>query len=491
MRNIKFFKYIFSLVVLTAFMACEDYLDVQPQQSVDADGLFTEHSHVESALYGAYERIAGPQLYAGTSIFHSDLIASEGIEEWWSGTFVGYRQMQEKAMDPNETTITAKWARAYQAINGVNNVLANMDLVDEIHSDRIEGEAKFIRGIMYFELVRFYALPYVAGQANNQPGVPLVTTPTVRMEDAEMVSRASVNAVYQQILNDLTQAKTLLTGIPMRAGANSGRATSAVAAAFLARVYMAMENWQAAAEETTFVIDAFGGYGGLNITPRNAFNNNEYTPEDVFMIRQDATSNAGQANDGITTFFASLMGLGRGDFDIEPEHFDMYEEEDLRGVITEDDQVRIIEDVPDMFYIGVGTKRGRIRTSKWGKHDANVPVIRLAEMILTRAEANFRNGTSIGAEPLADINAIRARANASEWNALTLELIYEERRRELAFEGHALHDLRRFRGSIEVPRGPHSGQIMQWNDPRLVLPIPQREIDTNENLEQNEAYITG
>jgi starch-binding outer membrane protein, SusD/RagB family len=491
MKKTNFLRYILSALVLIAFSACEDFLDVKPQQSIDAEMVFEVAADVENALYGAYERIAGPQLYAGTSVFHSDLVASEGLDSWWSGTFVGYRQMEEKAMDPNEGTITAKWSRAYQAINTVNNVLANLSLADADSRDRIEGEARFIRGIMHFELVRLYASPYVAGQANDQPGVPIMTTPTIRIEDAQNVSRATVNNVYQAILTDLTTAKQLLSELPKNAGANSGRATSPVVAAFLARVYLAMENWEKAAEEADYVITNFGGYEVLNIVPRNAFNNIEYTREDVFMIRQDKTSNAGQANDGITTFFASLDGLGRGDVDIEPDHFNRYEEGDLRSLITDDPSVRIIEDVPQMFYVGVGTKRGRVRTSKWGKYDANVPVIRLAEMILTRAEANFRKGgTPIGAEPIDDINAIRNRAGVSDWSAedLTLDLIREERYRELCFEGHALHDLRRFRGSVVAPRGPYRDEELQWNDPRLVLPIPQREIDTNPNLVQNTGY---
>ena len=491
MKNMKIIRYILSILIITAFYGCEDFLDVQPQQAVDATTVFEVHSDVENALYGAYERIAGAQLYAGTSVFHSDLVAGEDRDLWWSGTFVGYRQMAEKAMDPNDGTITAKWSRAYQAINTVNTVLHNLNVANEDARARIEGEAKFIRGIMHLELVRFYASPYVAGESNDHPGVPIMTQPTIVIEDAQNVSRASVNDVYQAILTDLQDAKTLLAGLPTHAGANSGRATSTVAAAFLARVHMDMENWEQAADEADFVINNFGGYGALNIVPRGAFNNIEYTTEDVFMIRQDPTSNAGQANDGIATFFASLDGMGRGDVDIEPDHFDRYEPGDLRSTLTDDPQVRIIEDVPGMFYIGIGTKAGRVRSSKWGKHDANIPVIRLAEMILTRAEANFRKGgTPVGADPIDDINAIRGRAGVAPWDAadLSLNLIRDERFRELCFEGHTLHDLRRFRGSIIVPRGPFAGQEMQWNDPRLVLPIPQREIDTNPNLVQNEAY---
>lgn len=477
---------IIAFVLGVVLVACDDFLDIEPQQSVSDEVVYNSHEGVVNALYGAYERIAGPQLYAGTSIFHSDLLGNTN-DMLWGGTFIGYRQMNEKALDPNDGTIGAKWIRSYDAINVTNNVLASLEVVREADRERVEGEARFIRGILYFELVRFYALPYVAGQANEHPGVPLVLTPTMGVSDADYVSRASVNAVYTQIVNDLNAAKGLLSGFTA-AGANAGRATASTSAAFLARVYMAMERWQDAAEEANFVITNFGSYGALHDVPRAAFNNDEYTSEDVFMIRQNATSNAGQANDGIATFFASLEGLGRGDVRVSDDHMLRYDEGDLRATFTDDPTIEIIADVNTMFYEGVGSNAGHRMSSKWGKHDANIPVVRLAEMILTRAEANFRAGTQIGVQPLVDINAIRARASATPWDNLTLDAIWEERVRELSFEGHLLHDLRRFRKTATPTGGPHAGQAMQWNDPRLVLPIPQREIDTNSNLVQNEAY---
>lgn len=476
----------FTLILGVMLVSCDDFLDIEPQQSVSDEVVYNSHEGVTNALYGAYERISGPQLYAGTSVFHSDLVANTN-DMLWAGTFVGYRQMNEKAMDPNEPTITAKWIRTYDAINITNNVLENLEMVREEDRTKIEGEALFIRGILYYELVRFYALPYVGGGANEHMGVPLVLTPTDGVSDADNVSRASVDAVYGQIVSDLGQAKSLLAEFTA-AGSNSGRATGSAAAAFLARVYMTMELWDDAAQEANFVVENFGGYDALHDTPFNAFNNDEYTSEDVFMIRQNATSNAGQNNDGIATFFASLEGLGRGDVNITDAHMERYEEGDLRATFTDNPDIETIADLSTMFYIGVGSNDGQRMSSKWAKYDANIPVVRLAEMILTRAEANFRAGTEVGATPLEDINAIRARAAVPAWDNLDLESIWEERVRELSFEGRRLDDLRRFRKTATPTGGPHAGETMQWDDPRLVLPIPQREIDTNPNLVQNEAY---
>ncbi len=108
-----------------------------------------------------------------------------------------------------------------------------------------------------------------------------------------------------------------------------------------------------------------------------------------------------------------------------------------------------------------------------------MPVVRLAEMILTRAEANFRLGTTVGATPLADINSIRARAGAKELTTVNLAAILRERRLELAFEGFALNDIKRTQGTVGT---------LAYNSPKLILPVPQRERDVNSKLTQNEGY---
>jgi hypothetical protein len=101
-------------------------------------------------------------------------------------------------------------------------------------------------------------------------------------------------------------------------------------------------------------------------------------------------------------------------------------------------------------------------------------------MYLTRAEANYRLGTAVGANPLDDINTIRTRAGVAPLTSIAnVEQIYLERRRELAFEGFALHDAKRFKQTVDG---------LPWNDNKLVLPIPFREMNANPSLTQNPGY---
>ena len=137
----------------------------------------------------------------------------------------------------------------------------------------------------------------------------------------------------------------------------------------------------------------------------------------------------------------------------------------------------------DFFY-----EAGDIFTAKWANRIGNIPLIRLSEMYLTRAEGNFRaGGTPVGASALEDINRIRNRAGAKPFTTLSLTDILKERRFELAFEGHWIHDIKRNKQTI-LKKDGNGTRTWTFNSPKLVFPIPLREIDANKNLIQNEGY---
>jgi hypothetical protein len=108
-------------------------------------------------------------------------------------------------------------------------------------------------------------------------------------------------------------------------------------------------------------------------------------------------------------------------------------------------------------------------------------MIRLAEMILIRAECNSRLGSSTGATPLVDINSLRTRAKASTFTTVTLNDILRERLLELAMEGFAIHDIKRTKSTIPTT-------TYTWNSDKLVMPIPINEMDYNKKMVQNPGY---
>lgn len=450
------FRVILAVFVLLMATSCEKNLDISPSQSIDENQALLTSSDVEAALVGAYSDLGDGDVYGGSLFVLSELLGNSPPSINWTGTFQTMTQVYNKLIPVDNADVRDTWTDAYQAVNDVNNVLSAINIVVDTKEDRVEGEAKFIRGSIYFDLVRLYAKAWNDGDPATNDGVPLVLEPTrAPLGEEDKKPRAKVAEVYAQVIKDLTEAEALL---PV---SNGFFASKYAAAAMLSRVYLQKGDYTNAANAANRVIasqefalaptyaDAF---------PFNSNNTNEVvgnTSEDVFAMQ--VTNSQGVNN--FNTYFSTL---GRGDIDIAQDFIDLFDPNDDRLNIYYDD--------------------GGIRSGKFDMVYSSVRLIRLAEMYLTRAEANFRLGTSVGMPPpVDDINEIRARANLAPYTAaaLTLDLILKERKLELAFEGFTLADVKRTQGSV----GP-----LPWNSPKLVFPIPDRERKVNPNLSQNAGY---
>ena len=451
-------KLIAGTLLLSTFLftACDGVLDTTPKQSIDADEALTNADNVRSVLIGAYDAMGGSDLYGGWFLMMPDLLAAND-ELTFSGTFFGPRAIWLKQQEYDNGNATSTWIDSYDAINIVNSALDGLDLLEGSERDRVEGEAKFIRGMIYFDLIRLYAPQYEAGATNSQAGVPLVLTRTTSIDEESNVSRATVEEVYTQVLSDLNDAKNLLPDVnPER----SYYANSMVASAVLSRVYMQMEDYDNARIEADRVISS----GNYSLTPAyaDAFNNVENSTEAIFAMQV----NEQDGSNSLFTFYSSEANGGRGDMDVTQDHLDEYE--------TGDDRL-------DLYYTDSGN--GATRSGKWNYVYGNVQQIRLAEMYLTRAEANFREGVPyVGADPIDDLNEVRDRVNLPLYTLPTdfdLDDILQERKLELMFEGQLLHDIKRTQRNVGT---------RTYDDPKLVLPIPRREIDSNPNLCQNASY---
>lgn len=469
--------WILMVAVLVFLFSCTEKLDLKPNQSIEAGDALVSSDNIKAVLVGAYYYARSSGLFGSYFNEYSELYATTGDLKYL-GT---YKQPGEFAI--KEATITNSyveytWTEAYTLINLCNTLLdtKTLDILDDADRDLVEGEARFLRGWIYFDMTRFFGLPYEAGETNDQPAVPLVLIPTYEVADAIKVARNTVEQCYTQVITDLTTARDLLPE------ANGVYATTYAASAILARVYLQKGDYVNAATEANKVIEN-GGFI-LTATPLKAFNNTTNTTEDIFAFQNNTASNT----NWLTVMYASLNGAGRGDYEIQQVFLDKFDPLDLRGMLQSDtEDSYTIDEINKMYYIGVGTilNAGGINTSKWGNYYRNLPMIRLAEMYLIRAEANFEDaGTDIGPNtPTQDINAVRERAQAPLYlTDVTQDQIREERYLELCWEGHRLHDLKRWKMNVgDYP----------YNAGNLILPIPYREMEVNDLLIQNSWYITG
>ena len=441
---------LFSVLLITS---CNKKLDTTPTQDIATSAALATNDDVQVALVGAYSALGDRSLYGGRIFLGPDLLANSG-EIRWAGTYQQFTQINNKAIPIDNLFVENTWLTAYTAINDVNNVLASLGVLNAASKNRVEGEAKFIRGSVYFDLVRVYAKAWNDGTPGSNAGVPIVLTPTTSVTSASKVSRNSVAEVYAQAIKDLTEAEAKLPA------SNGFYASKFSAAAMLARIYLQQGDYINAAAAANRVISSkmytltatYAGAFPIMYPPAPVAN----TPEDIFSMQVNASSGA----NGFQEFYSAN---GRGDITINPAHLALYEMGDDRK---------------NLFY----TSGGYTFTGKFDNVYGNVHIIRLAEMYLTRAEANFRLGTAVGATPLNDVNMIRERALLPDLLIIQLSLasIIKERKLELAFEGFSLHDAKRLKTSIGV---------LPYNSPKLVYPIPKREIIVNGSLTQNEGYF--
>ncbi|MCX6259828.1 MAG: RagB/SusD family nutrient uptake outer membrane protein [Bacteroidia bacterium] len=446
----KIFSISIIVVLMLFFTACDKLLDLQPYQSISEELSLESDANVKSVLKGAYAQFNDESIYLGCILRNAELLGAAD-ECLWTGTYSGPRQIFNKQMNSANEDVSGQWTDSYQVVNITNNVLSALAIVNEADRDRVEGEALFLRSLMFFDLVRFYSQQYQTGSASTQLGVPLVLTPTRGVTDESYVSRNSVEEVYNQVIADLIKAASKLPED------NDVYASKGAANALLARVYLQKGDYAKARDAASIVIES--GVYELMSTYADVFNNNDNTSEDIFATQitpQDLSS-------AMTEFFSTTQYGGRdGDIEILEGHLNLYSPGDERY---------------DLFWLG----NGGMRSGKWNNLYGVVNLFRLAEMYLIRAECNQRLGTTIGDTPVNDYNAIHTRAKLTAVTTVTLADILLERRLELSFEGHRIHDQRRLHQNV--------GTLL-YSDPKLVFPIPFRETEANPNLktQQNPGY---
>ena len=448
-------KYTKNIVVLTSLIisltACDKQLDIDPKVSIDETKALATSQDVKITLTGAYDGISNGNVMGGGYSFINELLGDDA-EVRFGGTFGTLDEIWRKAITTTNTQNSETWRLSYVAINRVNNVLASLDKLSESDKKRVEGEALFIRGLVYFELIQHYAKTWGDGDNSTNLGVPLVLTPTRIVTKDDNKLRSTVAQVYAQILNDLTKAETLIPATTE--SSNTGFATRNAVNAILSRIYLLQSNYASARDAANKVINSKAH--SLAPSFEATFSDIDGKSENIFKI---IVTDQDGVND-LNTYFASTSNQGRGDIRVLTKHLALYESTDIRG----------------KFFDIVSRNTFSL---KFADRYGDVPIVRLAEMYLTRAEANFRLGTTIGASPVSDVNLLRTRAGAKVSNVLTLEAILKERKLELAFEGLLLFDVKRTKKNIGTKL---------FNDKSLILPIPQREIDTNKELKQNEGY---
>ncbi|MBC7922211.1 MAG: RagB/SusD family nutrient uptake outer membrane protein [Ferruginibacter sp.] len=468
-------------VLALGLVACkEKFLDLAPVSSANANTFYRTSSDMLLALNGAYGALQLGGQYG--RYFVVSEIPSDDTAPPLSGSITDQDEFDKFYLRTTNPLLAERWSDGYRGIYRCNTVLDRILAVpmDEALKQRMTGEAKFLRALMYFNLVRMFG------------DVPLVLKEITDTNEGYTYGRAPVADVYAQITKDLSDAEALLP--PAYTGVNVGRATSGAAKALLGKVYLTQQQHPAAVAKLKEVVDAENaGLYALLPAYADVFKTaNKNGKESVFAV-QYRKGNLGEGS-GFANLYAPQVsgnavvafggdGNNRPTADLE----NAYEAGDVRKDLsmatgyTNELGARV-----DFYYV---RKYADPPVVKYDSED-NWPVIRFADVLLMYAEA--LNETGRPAEALPFLNRIRVRAALAAKASLTqpeMRLALEQERRvELAFEGHRWFDLVRTGRALDVLNGKAGaiGITTKLTANNLVFPVPQSQIDVNPSrIQQN------
>lgn len=499
MKRITILLSILGLLLVTS---CEDFLEVKPSNSAAAETSITNANDAKVALNGLMRRMTSADYYGRNFIMYGEARGGDmTIRSQGRGLDALYTF--NHAQETNN--FGGYWSTIYNCILQANNLLLNIDKIEAAGTGTaalsiIKGQALTLRALMYFDLVRLYGKPYNMDKASF--GVPLVLEP---LDASVQPTRASVEAVYTQIMKDLTDGATLLDVTAGRAkAANHGFINYFGNMALQAKVNLYMENYPAAlaAAEVVTGSTAYTLYTNANW---NASWATQFGSESIFELAMYlgegslGTGSLGYYLLRLNKITGALGWFMASDYWLQR----MYQDPgDIRLAIMDQDESTI--SLTDTIRLGSCMKYvgGHAMTGDKGNAAAvNVKVIRLSEVHLIAAEAAMKLPTPDLTKAVTFLNNIRKRAPnlpLATTATITMQMIEDERSKELFAEGHRFFDMMRWNKQIELNDEfitpaviiPTRDKIVNRSFFRAILPIPQNEIDANPLIaaQQNPGY---
>ena len=430
---------------------------------------------LDKAVAGAYSPLASSSWYGAEFVILNELKTSNG-KKWIGSSWDSGRCNDMYNLNYNPNNTSSLWGYAYYVISAVNNVMDNLEGKESVKVsaqdlNNLKAECLFLRALSHFDLVRTYAQPYCYEANAAHLGVPVV----LHTDASAKPARNTVKEVYDQIIADLLEAETIIDPAYKRTATDQTAVASLPAIqALLSRVYLYSENWQGAADYANKVITGYkyALWTSTEMTDALCYTIDVPNSGEVIFEVYGAKTNS---YDGYHDGLAPMCGPnGYGDAGASTDLKALYEEGDVRGTLfQEQDGV-----LWTAKYMGKGLADPDL---------TNTIVIRLSEMYLNLAEAVVRGAQGYNA-PQA-LEALAAKRGATAQKA-TLEGVWLERQKELAWEAHYWFDLARTKRDMTRNDfiGDASAKDVAWGDHRWAMPLPLREMGANPNLVQNAGY---
>jgi hypothetical protein len=469
------------------FSCKKSFLDQNPVSQIGASTFYKTQSDLLNAVNGCYAALQLPGQYTEGFYFVADY-PSDNIESPITAASNDFDQLDRFYSNASNIYIAPVWTDGYKGILRCNNVIEQAPNInmDAALKKRYVAEAKYLRSLMYFNLVRVFG------------DVPLVTKPIETIEASYSYGRTAVAEVYKKLIADLTEAEP---DVPLTyTGTDIGRVTRGAVQTLLGEIYLTQKDYPAAATVFSKVVTS-NVYKLLPVY-NDVFNPaNGNNAEIIFSVNYKK-GGIGEGSPYVNAFLPTggiptLVTIGTtgnrlgGGKDL----YDAFETGDDRKAIS----------INNSFVDGAGRVINTYFTRKYFDNpptdkdgDNDWFVHRYSDALLMYAEALNETGATDLAHTY--LNAVRNRAKLSSKTGLNQAemrlAIEQERRVELCFEGHRWFDLLRTGRAIPVMNDyftkyniSNGGVLVQVKDFQLIQPVPQSQIQANpEKMIQNPGY---
>lgn len=478
-------KYIALGVFVTLLSGCgNDWLDLQSSTAIETEGSLTELRDFEFVLNGAYSSMQSSGYYGANMVCYGDLTGDDMKSYKSSNTNVSYYTFKyNKTNGPS-----GFWGMYYGVAKNLNILLRDIEkielvpdreimtpkqekLTEQVYHDDLKGEALAIRALLLFDVTRLYGYPYLKDNGASL-AAPIIDKV---VEDKNFKpSRNTTAQCYKAITDDLIEAVKLLRPVK-----KEGKINKWAAMTLLSRVYLYMGN---NGEAYNVAIEAIKGaekqgyklwtndeYAKIWATPFNS--------ELLFEIVNLTTDSPGKSSIGYLCTKYNLIATEK--------YWKKYMKE-------KSDDVR-----SQMVSTASSSKPFCLKYPAQGDksyEDANIPIFRLSELYLNAAEAAVKKDDITNTRKYLKPIYARTGENLDDLSddAITLDLVLEQRRIEFWGEGQRFFDLMRNNKKVErtdyLSEVPEEARSFDWNYYKIVLPVPNHEMEYNENMVQNPEY---
>jgi starch-binding outer membrane protein, SusD/RagB family len=494
-----------ALAVIVGMLACNKLVE-NPSSAITSTQFYKSQSDAVAAVNAIYTTLnsdpAGDFPMYGRQLNLLTDNATDNQNFSPSNTNPDVRALSTATYVSANGRILKNWTQHYYGINRANVAIDGIATIPAAVfttlgiQARLIGEAKFVRALLYFNLVRLFGpVPLILHNPNSVDITSL------------QVARSSRDSVYAQIVSDLTAAFSALP--PSYSGADVGRATSGAAHALLAKVYIYQRSWALASGELLQVLTAgtfagaTGAYGyGLFPNYGDAFAKaTKNGVEHIFSVQY--ATNLGEAN-AINDLSQSFVSFNTGTYPIDipsdSSVSQLFAASDTRKAVTFYTKVynaatgdTVVYNNPYTPYFNKFVDYSLSPLNNQTVSGVNYPVIRYADVLLSYAEVlNELNGGPT-ADAYAAINQVRARAHVA---ALTPGLdvgdfrdsVFLERRKEFVQEGQRWFDLVRQGVNVYLSAQHKIAAHAAAAALDTLYPIPITEIQLDPLLTQNAGW---